>query len=210
LAKVNAPLFSFNASGKIANALVYFGWKGIDVVRSYVIPTNPKSTKQTTQRDYMTAAVAAIHAAQALAGIPLAENDQIAYAQLGSTRPTPRTWFNEIVKLWLDCKVAAGNALVYHAGQALGTVRATVGLRIYFTREDPDSMHNCTFYLGKSKTSLIHAVTGSPDGGKADFAAPEDITSWAAVGDKIYWQCRPDVGDPAEECRSGIYSFIAT
>jgi len=41
MAKVNAPLFSFNASGKLANSLVYFAWKGLDVVRSYIVPANP-------------------------------------------------------------------------------------------------------------------------------------------------------------------------
>lgn len=61
MAKLNAPLLSFSASGQIAKSLVYFPWKGIDVVRQYVVPANPRSTDQTAQRNLMTAAVLAWH-----------------------------------------------------------------------------------------------------------------------------------------------------
>lgn len=50
MAKVTGPLFSMSASGKIANAMVFFGWKGINVVRSWVIPANPQSANQGDQR----------------------------------------------------------------------------------------------------------------------------------------------------------------
>jgi len=50
MAKVKMPLMSASASGKIANSLVYFTWKGLDVVRSYVVPSNPNTTSQQTQR----------------------------------------------------------------------------------------------------------------------------------------------------------------
>lgn len=50
MAKVTGPLFSISASGKIADAMVYFGWKGINVVRGFVIPSNPMSSGQGDQR----------------------------------------------------------------------------------------------------------------------------------------------------------------
>src|SRR3989304_5419175 len=43
MAKLKAPLLSFGASGKLADTLVYFPWKGLAVVRSYVIPANPNT-----------------------------------------------------------------------------------------------------------------------------------------------------------------------
>ena len=46
MAKVISPLFSFEASGKIANSMVFFTWKGRNVVRKWTIPTNPMSTDQ--------------------------------------------------------------------------------------------------------------------------------------------------------------------
>ncbi|GAI80781.1 unnamed protein product, partial [marine sediment metagenome] len=94
MAKLKAPLLSFGASGAIAKAVVYFPWKGLNVAREYVIPANPKTTLQTTQRGYLSAAVDAIHAAQADPTNPIVEADTVAYALYGSCEPTPRTWFN--------------------------------------------------------------------------------------------------------------------
>jgi len=53
MAKVIAPLLSFSASGKIANTLVAFGWKGIQVMRKYVVPSNPNTKAQKDQRDLL-------------------------------------------------------------------------------------------------------------------------------------------------------------
>ncbi|GAI12269.1 unnamed protein product, partial [marine sediment metagenome] len=117
MAKVNAPLFSFGASGKLANALVYFGWKGLNCVRSYVVPSNPKTDAQNTQRGYLTAAVAAIHAAEGDVTNPLVAADKAAYALYGSTFPTPRTWFNQITQRWMLAEVNGEVAAVYANGE---------------------------------------------------------------------------------------------
>jgi len=50
MAKVTGPLFSVSASGKIADSMVFFGWKGVNVVRGFVIPSNPQSAGQGDQR----------------------------------------------------------------------------------------------------------------------------------------------------------------
>ena len=46
MAKVDGPLFSVEARGKIADAIVFFPWKGRHVVREWLKPTNKKSTLQ--------------------------------------------------------------------------------------------------------------------------------------------------------------------
>ena len=46
MAKVTGPLMSMSASGKIADAIVFFGWKGTNVVRQWLKPSNPKSSSQ--------------------------------------------------------------------------------------------------------------------------------------------------------------------
>lgn len=46
MAKVTGPLMSMSASGKIADAIVFFGWKGTNVVRQWLKPSNPQSTGQ--------------------------------------------------------------------------------------------------------------------------------------------------------------------
>ena len=54
MAKLKAPLLSLGASGAIGRSIVFFPWKGLDCAREYVIPSNPKSTGQLTQRGYLT------------------------------------------------------------------------------------------------------------------------------------------------------------
>lgn len=48
--KVSAPLLSFGASGQIAKAQVYSSWKGVQYVRRYAIPANPRTNKQVSNR----------------------------------------------------------------------------------------------------------------------------------------------------------------
>ena len=50
MAKVVAPLMSFEASGSIAKAITFMGWRGQARVRQYFIPQNPSSAAQVTVR----------------------------------------------------------------------------------------------------------------------------------------------------------------
>ncbi len=50
MAKATGPLFSVSASGKLADSLVYFGWKGINVVRQWLKPANPMAPTQGDRR----------------------------------------------------------------------------------------------------------------------------------------------------------------
>lgn len=47
MVKVNAPMLSLDASGTIADSMVFSKWKGRNYVRTRVIPSNPRSGKQT-------------------------------------------------------------------------------------------------------------------------------------------------------------------
>lgn len=53
MAKVTGPLYSMTASGKIADAMVFFSWKGTSVVRQWLIPKNLKSEDQGDQRQVL-------------------------------------------------------------------------------------------------------------------------------------------------------------
>jgi len=53
MAKVTGPLMSMSAAGKVAKSIVFFGWKGINVVRQWLKPANPQSTDQGDQRIFM-------------------------------------------------------------------------------------------------------------------------------------------------------------
>ena len=54
MARVQGPLFSLAASGKLGGAVVYASWKGRAYVRELVRPANPKSDKQLSVRAMMT------------------------------------------------------------------------------------------------------------------------------------------------------------
>jgi len=56
MAKVTGPLMSLGASGKIADAIVFFPWKGRHAVRMWLKPTNTK----TVLMGYVRAAMRAI------------------------------------------------------------------------------------------------------------------------------------------------------
>lgn len=53
MAKVTGPLFSVSATGKLADSIVFFGWKGHNVVRQWLKPANPQTETQGDQRIYM-------------------------------------------------------------------------------------------------------------------------------------------------------------
>lgn len=53
MAKLIGPLYSMGASGKIGDAMVFFPWKGLNVVRQWVIPVNRMSGGQGDQRIFL-------------------------------------------------------------------------------------------------------------------------------------------------------------
>ena len=202
MAKVTAPLMSFGARGKIAGSLVFFPWKGINAVRQYVIPTNPKTGRQITQRGYFQDAVDHIHAAQSQADDYLDADDIVANALWGSTYPNPRTWFNQIVKYHLDVKVAGKNPAIYRNGTLDNSVATELGVSIFRSYSEGASGK---FYYGISKTALIHSEAAAAVGERWTAT----ITGLTA-GVKYYVQYRPDVDDPDEGSYSGIYTEYST
>lgn len=58
MARTKGPLFSLDASGTIAETIVYSRWKGRSYVRRHQIPYNPQTTKQVNVRKAMALLVA--------------------------------------------------------------------------------------------------------------------------------------------------------
>src|SRR3972149_4665851 len=152
MAKLKAPLLSFGASGKLADTLVYFPWKGLAVVRSYVIPANPNSAGQQTQRGILTESVASWHA------LGLDDDDVTAWNRYAASRPTPQSGFNAFVKDFVDLRVSgvilADTDMCYNGGlvdDGDGTFSAAVS-----TPAGPDHVD---MIWGYSPTSLINTVT---------------------------------------------------
>lgn len=199
MAVLKAPLLSLGASGKIADTLVYFPWKGLNVAREYVIPSNPKSTKQVAHRARLTAAVLEIHDAMVYAAHPLVSADKSAYALAGSLHPTPRTWFNEAVKIMVDAIVDVQDyaALVSLACTYLAATTATaVGWSV------KDAAATGFVKYGTSKSAMLSSVA-------ADIA----INTFSAVltgltlGTAYYWQWQATPVAGKSVCKSGIYVY---
>lgn len=209
MAKLKAPLLSLGASQQLGKAIVFFPWKGLNVVREYVVPANPNTLAQQTQRGYVIAAVAAIHAAIIAAAIKIKAEDKAAYALKASTFPTPRTWFNQIVKNWLDVKVAGAIPCIFCSGETDNDSKNDFRPHIYFAEETPSSIANGTFFLGTSKTAIVAtkaAVITAGEGASLDAAGG---FSGLTGGMKYYWWFKPDVGDDCEGAESGIYYAVA-
>jgi len=199
VAKLKAPLLSLGASGAIGKAMVFFPWKGLDVVREYVVPANPKSDSQITQRGYLSDAVAGIHAAEANVDVPLSGSDKVGYALLGSLQPTPRTWFNTLVKTIVDQLVAGKDWTIFGGmavtpgvdkltvtgfGIAAGTLAATDG----------------KLYYGTSKSALSSSIACTV----AELTGGKEITP-LVTGRKYFVQYRPTVAADQIGSNSGIY-----
>lgn len=196
MAKLKAPLLSLGASGAIGKSLVFFGWKGLDVVREYVVPANPKTQPQLDQRALLTAAVAMVHAAQVASPNPMDAVDVAAYALLGSTRATPRTWFNECVKGYIDASLLALHPDLFRNGTI---VEVSQELDIEVTSHISEATTG-DFWYGTSKTALINSIVGALVG--ATWGA--DIVGLAGKT-KYYIQFRPTAPATSVGVNSGIY-----
>jgi len=203
VAKLKAPLLSLGASGAIGKSMVFFNWKGLDVVREYVVPANPKTTPQTTQRNYLKVCVAMIHYAQGLAANPLVEADASAYALLGSLQPTPRTWFNTIARQWLNQRVAGQHPSIYHGGSAVGgSEKLTVTMQV----SSPEvSISDGLLVYGTSKSALIRSLACT----FVELNAGKEIPS-LAVGVKYFVQFKPTLPAKQVGANSGIYYGVPT
>jgi len=93
MAKVTGPLYSMTASGKIADAMVFFGWKGISVVRQWLKPANPMTEDQGDVRLLLGALGASAKAAKVTS---LYRVDAGTYAGVSNT------WVSKMVKYLRD------------------------------------------------------------------------------------------------------------
>lgn len=101
MAKVSGPLFSLEARGKIADALVFFPWKGLHVVRQWLVPSNPEFPDQGDIR-LITGALgrstSVVHKTSDFA------------AEIRTYMDTGLTWPSAIVKYMIDQVINDGTA----------------------------------------------------------------------------------------------------
>ncbi|MBA7535543.1 hypothetical protein ES705_27801 [subsurface metagenome] len=200
---------SLGASGALGHSLVFFPWKGLDVVREYVIPSNPKTALQTAQRGHLTSSVGLVHAAQADATNPLKSIDQVAYAALASAKGRIMTWFNQAVKLCIDVSIAGDVPCVYSDMTFTTKTNNAIDLELYLNEGTPSTLVAGTFFFGSTKTNLINQAAATVTAGDKVALVAEDCSAFLTAGVKAYVQFRPDAADGCEGADSGIYNFVA-
>lgn len=106
MAKVDGPLFSLEARGKIADALVFFPWKGRHVVRQWLKPTQPQSVLQ----GYLRVALYGIGKwVKKIESISQGDSvDCVVYQGLTSTVPAGLNWNAWAAQGFLDALQSGG------------------------------------------------------------------------------------------------------
>lgn len=200
MAKVTGPLLSFGARGQVGKTVVFSGWKGLKTAREYVVPSNPQTAGQTTQRGFMTEAVAEWHGGASAA---LDGTDKEAWGRYAGVLG-PMSGFNAFCRSWIDEKVAGGTPPGFFWDQ---------------TNVDPDAddfgveiagegltTESVTIHIGNSLTFFGVSDAQTASSGVATFA---NIDTGFAIGTRLYWYY--DVGTPGTDyMRSGIYTAVAT
>lgn len=192
MAKVTGPLFSLTASGQLAKALVYMSWKGIDDVRQYVVPANPNTSAQQTQRGYFSDAVTDWHEAGYNAA------DVAAYDLAALAAKEALSGFNIHNRYYIDLKVAAKvwYPLTVVAVSGIGAAGCSVAVNVSADKTGK-------LYVGASKTTMNTSFTGAFTTDHYDFT----ITGLSATT-KYYFYIQNE--EAASGGKSGIYSFTTT
>jgi len=107
MAKVSGPLLSIEARGKIAEALVFFPWKGRHLVRQWLKPANPKRDLQGYVRCALKIIGKAIARIQNL-GDPTPVASYL-YTKLTSLAPASLPWNAYFAKQVLEDLKSAGS-----------------------------------------------------------------------------------------------------
>lgn len=150
MAKVKGALFSLKASGKLADSLVYMSWKGIDDVRMYVVPANPRTEKQQAQRSKMTAAVNEFHAASYNSA------DKAAWDLYATTLQSAMSGFNAMIREHIKTALE-GKTWIRLNHAVISTPSAG---QITVEIESPEDA-TAKLYYGTSKSYLPNEVSGT-------------------------------------------------
>ena len=198
MAKLKAPLLSMGATGQLGKTLVFFPWKGINAAREYVVPANPNTTLQQTQRGYFSDGVAMIHTAQALPADELSAADILAYTLLANQNASPRTWFNEFVKQYANQHVAGLKGVIFR-NMVITPGANQLGVSLDWTKEGANDITAGNFWYGTSPSALIYSEAAAV--GASLTATLAGLTT----GVKYYVQFRPTVHADFVGTKSGIY-----
>jgi hypothetical protein len=191
MAIVRAPLFSLAASGQIAKALVYFSWKGLDVVRQYVIPTDPQTAAQLAQRAVFTTAVYAWRNYFTDLG------GRESYHRAASFAPAPMSEFNYFQSIAME-QIAIEPHSAFSFVETNQATRAVVFNTKYLDTGSPGAeAGDWEIWIGTSPDSLRFFEIGT-NSGVTIFSGPA-----GPLGSTVFAQLRKN-----NQWRSGIAKIV--
>lgn len=88
MAKVKGAFGSFGVSGTVGKVYTFGKWKGVQYAREHVVPANPRTATQTTQRNHFQLGVDTWHSTD------LTSYDKLAYSRAAQLDPKPMSGFN--------------------------------------------------------------------------------------------------------------------
>lgn len=159
MAKVISPLFSLGASGKLANSLVYMKWKGIDDVRMWLKPANPRTAAQQSQRTKMRNAVNTFHSTAWNSA------DITAFNFKASTLPQPMSGFNYFIQQHIATEIAGKTWYSLYQCQISGISQNSATVTIKCAADK-----SAKLYLGSSKSSQPNEISGTYASGTWTFS----------------------------------------
>lgn len=189
MAKVKGPLFSLSAGGQLAKTLVYGDWKGIDWVRQYVIPANPKTADQQEQRGFFSAAIEAWHVDG------YTEDDVSAWNLYALANKIAASGFNMFVKF----KTLAAVAVKTWGALTDCVIASILATSCSVTIDVPSDLTG-KLYIGTSKTSMLTQFTGAYVDPGYTFTVIDLVADT-----RYYFYIANTLTD--EVARTGIYSF---
>lgn len=149
MSKVLAPLFSRDARGQLGYAIVYSSWKGLSTVRSYVVPANPNTAGQQTQRGYMADAVTIWRSGFFNAA------DRTAWNAWATLDPRPMSGFNEFCSQYLNVRVTPLTWLTLYQTDLSLPGAGQVLIKVKIQGDDP--AFTVTAFLDTSQGGTINS-----------------------------------------------------
>lgn len=201
LSKVTSPFFGFHASQQINKSLVYFVWKGLNVVRSWVKPSDPNTAGQQAVRLDFASIVDSWHNAA------MNNDDHTAWNTAASAvKYKPQSGFNRMIGVY---------RAIYEAGVTISylwtytnVAHAANAWSATWITSNHTAGDTYTMYYGTSPTSLWRSTSGVHLAGTVTIG-PFNTT--LAAGTKMYFKLvEMDVLGTTMVGSSGIYSDILT
>ena len=155
--------------------MVFSGWKGIATVRQYVVPANPKTTAQTTQRNVMKAIVALWKPVAAVAVLKAGWN---LFAQLSGSAMSGFNMFTRYVGI---SEVQTAAAPYVSAVTVTPNTSAACTLKKVTDGTSWTATTQMSCKIGTNKAKLDTTVTATPGSGTVTFSS-------ASFASKSYYQ----------------------